>query len=67
MTQKNDLFQKQLLFFKKIARRVGVGLHLMLLHKNVQNTFDADNSIIRSTYKMEAFQVITAHVMMLDQ
>ena len=39
----------------------GVELHLLLLPKNVQNTFDADNDIIRSTYKMETFQGITAH------
>ncbi len=30
----------------------------MLLTKNVQNTFDAGNDIIRSTYKMETFQDI---------
>ncbi len=61
--KKTDLFQKQLLFLKKIARRVvkGVELHLMLLPKNDQNTFDGDNGIIKSIYKMEAFQVLTAH------
>ena len=36
-------------------------MHLMLLHKNVENAFDADNDIIGSTYKMETFQGITAH------
>ncbi len=51
------------MFFNKIERRgevssYDVELHLMLLPKNVQNTFDADNGIIKSTYKIEVFQIL---------
>ncbi len=53
------LLQTQLLLFNNIEKRVRFVTAFSFCPNNAQNTTDADNVIIRRTYKMETFQGIT--------